>query len=68
MKRLSPNEKWNRFNKKLEELMKSNDFYGLGVIYQEMANFLNNEGKDSKEMLNKAHEMKLTHHRNYIKN
>lgn len=67
MKRLTLDEKWSRFNKKLIELMKSNDFYGLGITYQEMANFLKKEGKDPKEFIDKAYEMKLRHHTEYIK-
>jgi len=59
MSRLTSDEKWSRFNKKLVELMKSSDFYGLGTTYQEMANFLRKEGKDPEEMLDKAYEMKL---------
>jgi hypothetical protein len=68
MKRLSPDEKWSRFNQKLTELMESNDFYGLGITYQEMANFLIKEGKDPKKFLDKAYEMKLIHQKDYIKN
>ncbi len=68
MPKLTRDEKWRRFNEKLQELMKSNDFYGLGVVYQEMANFLDEEGKDSTGMRNKAYEMKLIHHQEYIKN
>ncbi|OGH23454.1 MAG: hypothetical protein A2629_00205 [Candidatus Levybacteria bacterium RIFCSPHIGHO2_01_FULL_41_15] len=67
MSKLSPDEKWKRFNQKLEELMKSNDFYGLGVVYQEMANFLDKEGKSSKEIRDKAYKMKLQHQQDYIK-
>ncbi|OIP58148.1 MAG: hypothetical protein COX79_01765 [Candidatus Levybacteria bacterium CG_4_10_14_0_2_um_filter_36_16] len=68
MTKLTPDERWKRFNQKLNEQMKANDFYSLGITYQEMANFLDKEGKNSEEMRNKAYEMKLLHHQNYIKN
>ena len=68
MMKLTPDERWKRFNQKLNEQMKANDFYGLGITYQEMANFLDKEGKNSEDLRNKAYEMKLQHQQDYIKN
>jgi len=37
---LTPDERWKRFNKQLQEQMRQNDFYGLGITYYKMAGFL----------------------------
>ncbi len=59
MPKLSPDEKWKRFNKKLEESMKQNDFFGLGTTYYQMADFLKKEEKNSTHLRQKGYEMKL---------
>ncbi len=59
MPKLSPDEKWKRFNKKLNELMKVNDFFGLAITYYEMADFLKNEGKDNNHLRKIGYQMKL---------
>lgn len=52
-------KKWGRFNAKLQELMKAQDFWGLGVTYYEMANFMDEEGKNSTAVRKLGYEMKL---------
>lgn len=59
MPKLSPDEKWSRFNKKLVELMKQGDFFSLGTTYYEMASFLKNEGKDDSKFRELGYKMKL---------
>lgn len=59
MPKLTPDKKWKRFNEKLIELMKANDFFGLGITYYEMANFLDKEGKDSSHCRKMGYKMKL---------
>lgn len=59
MSRLNPDEKWERFNKRLEELMRSNDPFGLGTTYYEMANFLEKEGRESSQIRKLGYRMKL---------
>ncbi len=45
----SPADKrWQKYNQKLEKLMKANDFFGLGTTYYEMAAFVEKEGSDPK--------------------
>lgn len=67
MSKLSPDEKWGRFNRKLNDLMKENDFLGLGITYYEMADFLKNEGKDSSKMRKLGYEMKLRNQKEQLK-
>jgi hypothetical protein len=45
MPKTSSDKRWARFNQKLQTLMKSNDFFGLGTTYYEMADFLDKEGR-----------------------
>lgn len=59
MPRLSSDEKWRRFNQKLEEQINRNDFCELGITYYEMADFLQKEGKDASPVKQKGYEMKL---------
>lgn len=39
--------------------MKSNDFFGLGTVYYEMANFLTSENKNPEQMRSLGYKMKL---------
>ena len=59
MPKLSSDEKWQRLNKKLIDLMKSSDFFGMGTVYYEMADFLVGEGKDPKQTKDLGYTMKL---------
>jgi len=59
MAKLSRDEKWRRFNEKLEKLMKENDLFGLAITYYEMADFLNKEGKDNKHLRKIGYQIKL---------
>ena len=59
MPKLNRDEKWGRFNKKLEEFMKVGDFFGLGTTYYEMADFLKEEEKDNSHLRKLGYEMKL---------
>lgn len=59
MPKLSPDEKWKRFNEKLGKFMKVNDFFGLAITYYEMADFLKNEGKDASNLRKIGYQMKL---------
>lgn len=61
MPKLSPDKKWRRFNEKLQKLMKSSDWLGLGVTYYQMAEFLEGEDRDSSQVRQKGYEMKLKH-------
>jgi len=61
-RRLTPNEKWGRFNEKLYNFSQENDFLGLGITYYEMADFLKKEGKDPSRMRRLGYEMKLRFH------
>ena len=62
MSKLSSDEKWKRFNKKLEDFMKTGDFFGLGTIYYEMADFIEEEGKDGSHLKELGYQMKLRSH------
>lgn len=66
MPKLSPDEKWKRFNHELEEQMKISDFYGLGTTYYMMAEYIKKEGKDSSTLRQKGYEMNLVFHRNEL--
>ncbi len=59
MPKLSSDERWKRYNKKLEELMELNDFFGLGTTYYKMAIFLEKEGKDASHLRTLGYKMKL---------
>lgn len=59
-------EEWKRFNEKVTELIKLNDFYGLGLIYYEMANFVKKEGKDNSHLLQLAYKVKLKFQNNVL--
>lgn len=52
-------KEWKQFNEKVQELIKSNDFYSLGLLYYEMANFVKKEGKDNTHLLQLAYKVKL---------
>ena len=56
---MEPDKKWGRFNAKLQELMKVQNFWGLGSTYYEMARFVEEEGKDSAYLRKLGYEMKL---------
>lgn len=51
--------RWQKYNEKLEKLMKANDFFGLGTIYYEAANFIEKEGGDPKPYRGQGYKMKL---------
>ncbi len=59
MPKLSPDEKWKRFNEKLEKFMKANDLFGLATTYYEMADFLENEGKDASKLRKIGYQIKF---------
>lgn len=59
MPKLSRDEKWKRFNKKLEKLMQENDFFRLATTYYEMANFLEEEGKNGERLRKLGYQIKL---------
>jgi len=59
-------KEWKWFNEKVTELMKSNDFYGLGSIYYEMADFVKKEGKDNTYLLQLGFKMKLKFQNNRL--
>ncbi len=67
MPKLAPDEKWRRFNKKLNDLMKVSDFYGMGTVYYEMADFLTKEGKDPNQMRELGYKMKLRKQKEQLK-
>lgn len=58
MTKSSPDEKWKRFNKRLEEPMKENDFFGLDNILSN-GRISYKEGGSSSHMRQKGYEMKL---------
>lgn len=59
---------WRRLNGELQKFMKLNDFYGLGLIYYEMADFLKDEGKDNAYLLELGYKMKLRFQNNELLN
>lgn len=59
MPKLISDEKWKKFNEKLEKLMKGGDFFGLGATYYEMADFVKGEGKDEGQFRELGYQMKL---------
>jgi len=67
MPKLSRDEKWKRFNKKLEKLMKENNLWGLATTYYEMASFLEEEGKDNKRLRDLGYQIKLKLNNNDLK-
>ncbi len=50
--------KWQKFNQKLLEQMKENDFWGLSVTYYKMAAFLKEKGSKYDHLKQKGFEMK----------
>ncbi len=52
-------KKWQRFNQKLQKQMQSNDFFGLGTTYYEMAAYIQKEGGNPTEYKSLGHKMKL---------
>lgn len=52
-------KKWKWLNQDLEKFMKSGDYWNLGSTYYEMAEFVENEGKDSNYLRNLGYQMKL---------
>jgi len=67
MPKLSPDERWRRLNKKLIGLMKSNDFFGMGTVYYEMAGFLVSEGKNPRQTRELGYTMKLRFQKGELK-
>ncbi|NMB48547.1 hypothetical protein GYA13_03860 [Candidatus Kuenenbacteria bacterium] len=59
-------KKWKQYNENLQKFSVSNDFIGLASTYQEMANFVKNEGKDNTHLLDLAYEMKLKFQTNLL--
>ena len=59
--------KWKWLNEDLEKLIKENDFFGIGNIYYEMANFLKEEGKDNTRLLELGYEIKLKFQKERLK-
>ncbi len=58
--------KWSRLNKKLIEFMETNDFFGLGTIYYEMADFLEKEDKNNDHLKRFGYYAKLQHQINEL--
>jgi hypothetical protein len=52
-------KKWQKYNQKLEKLMKAGDFFGLGTVYYEMAHFAEEEGTYPKDYREQGYKMKL---------
>jgi len=67
MNKLSPDEKWGRLNNELNESMKTNDFFGLGLIYYKMADFLESEGKNADHLKQLGYQMSLKAHLKELK-
>ena len=59
-------KEWEELNKRAQELIKFNDFYSLGMVYYEMANFVKNEGKNNSHLLELAYQMKLRFQNNQL--
>lgn len=56
---IKPDKQWRLFNARLQELMKDQNFWGLGSTYYEMAKFMDEEGKDSAPLRKLGYEIKL---------
>ena len=67
MSKLNPDEKWRRLNKKLIDLMKSSDFFGMGTVYYEMADFLVSEGKNPRQIKGLGYMMELRFQKGELK-
>ena len=52
---------WDLLNARALRLAKSRNFNNLGILYYEMARFLNEEGKDFFHVLKQSKEMELEH-------
>ena len=58
----SRNDKiFKKLNKKIESLSKENDFYGMAVVYYEMAHLVMEEGDDPQMYKDLGYKMKLKH-------
>jgi len=62
MPKLSRDEKWKRFNKKLERLMYENNHWELVTTYYEMASFLEEEGKNGNRLRELGYQTKIKLH------
>jgi len=71
MPKLSPDEKWRRYNQELTKFMKEDSFWMLEITYFKMANQLKEEKgsvKEIKKLKKLGNKMKLIHHQNELKN
>jgi len=59
MNKINPDKQWKLFNQDIQKYIKENDFYSLGGVYYEMAEFLKKEGKDNTYLINLGYKMKL---------